>query len=72
MIHGEQKEPESERLDGRQSPPPALAESRQFAYTLTDTMDLPGIYLYIAIRQCFHNLHFSQIPFFFHRISSKS
>jgi len=43
VIHGEQKEPESERLDGRQSPPPALAESRKFAYTFTDNaMDLPG------------------------------
>ena len=42
VIHGEQKETESERLDGRQSPPPALAESRRFAYSLTDTMDLPG------------------------------
>lgn len=44
VIHGEQKEPESERLDGRQSPPPALAESQKFAYTFTDNaMDLPGI-----------------------------
>ncbi|XP_029214371.1 phosphoribosyl pyrophosphate synthase-associated protein 2-like isoform X1 [Acropora muricata] len=43
VIHGEQKEPESERLDGRQSPPPALAESQKFAYTFTDhAMDLPG------------------------------
>ena len=43
VIHGEQKEPESERLDGRQSPPPALAESQKFAYTFSDhAMDLPG------------------------------
>ena len=43
MIHGEQKEPESERLYGRQSPPPALAESRRFASVSIDSMDLPGM-----------------------------
>ena len=43
VIHGEQKEPESERLDGRQSPPPALAESRRFASVSIDSMDLPGV-----------------------------
>ena len=42
MIHGEQKEPESERLDGRQSPPPALAESRRLASVSIDSMNLPG------------------------------
>lgn len=43
MIHGEQKEPESERLDGRQSPPPALAESRRLASVSIDSMNLPGV-----------------------------
>ena len=45
MIHGEQKETESERLDGRQSPPPALAESRRFASVSIDSMSLPGKHL---------------------------
>lgn len=43
VIHGEQKEPESERLDGRQSPPPALAESRRLASVSIDSMNLPGV-----------------------------
>lgn len=42
MIHGEQKEMESEQLDGRQSPPPTLAEGRRFASVSIDSMSLPG------------------------------
>ena len=42
MIHGEQKEMESEQLDGRQSPPPMLAEGRRFASVSIDSMSLPG------------------------------
>ena len=56
MIHGEQKEPESERLDGRQSPPPALAESRRFASVSIDSMDLPGINLFQNIDQGLNSL----------------
>lgn len=42
MIHGEQKEMESEQLDGRQSPPPTLVEGRRFASVSIDSMSLPG------------------------------
>ncbi|PFX19477.1 phosphoribosyl pyrophosphate synthase-associated protein 2-like [Stylophora pistillata] len=42
VIHGEQKEVESEQLDGRQSPPPTLAEGRRFASVSMDSMSLPG------------------------------
>ena len=49
VIHGEQKEVESEVCDGRHSPPPSSADGRTFSFNVSAKgLDVPGQFCYLC------------------------